>query len=102
MACGLVLGAALLAGQARAADDAKTLFMANCMQCHQTRGIDNAGNIGPVLADMKQRFPDRDTIEAIIYDEPKRNPRTVMPPFGRNLILTKQEIDTVIDFLYAR
>jgi hypothetical protein len=24
----------------------------------------------------------------------------VMPPFGRNLILTQQEIDTIVDYLY--
>jgi len=28
-----------------------------------------------------------------------RNPLTVMPPFGRNRILTPKEIDAVVDFL---
>jgi sulfur-oxidizing protein SoxX len=41
-------------------------------------------------------------LRAIITDETKRNPQTVMPPFGRNLILTDPEIDAVIDFLYTR
>ena len=39
---------------------------------------------------------------AIISDETKRNPQTVMPPFGRNLILTDQEIEAIVDFLYTR
>jgi hypothetical protein len=43
-----------------------------------------------------------DRSKGIIFDETKRNPLTVMPPFGRNLILTKQEIDSVVDFLYTR
>jgi sulfur-oxidizing protein SoxX len=51
---------------------------------------------------MKTRFPDRNALAAIIYDETKRNPLTVMPPFGRNLILTHDEIEAVIDFLYTR
>ena len=102
-ACGLMLGAAFWATQAAAAEpDGKAMFIDSCTQCHQTPGVDNAGNIGPVLSDMKERFPDRSQLAAIIYDETKRNPQTVMPPFGRNLIRTKQQIDTIIDFLYAR
>lgn len=78
------------------------LMTANCMQCHQVKGIENAGNIGPVLSDMKSRFPERKDLVAVVFDESKRNPQTVMPPFGRNLILTKEQIDTVVDLLYTR
>jgi sulfur-oxidizing protein SoxX len=74
----------------------------NCLTCHETRGGDSPGNVGPALLDMKSRFPNRNELAAIIFDETKRNPLTVMPPFGRNLILTKQEIESVIDFLYTR
>jgi sulfur-oxidizing protein SoxX len=51
---------------------------------------------------MKARYPNRKDLVAIVYDETKRNPLTVMPPFGRNLILTEKEIDMVVDFLYTR
>ena len=34
-------------------------------------------------------------------DETKRNPETVMPPFGRNLILNEKEISAIVDFLYT-
>jgi L-cysteine S-thiosulfotransferase len=102
-ACGAVLAIALAATAAAAAEpDAKTLFMENCQQCHQVKGVDNTGNIGPALADMKARFPDRKALFAIVFDETKRNPQTVMPPFGRNLILTSQQINTLVDFLYSR
>ena len=74
----------------------------NCLTCHEIRGGDAPGNLGPPLADMKTRFPDRKELVAIISDETKRNPLTVMPPFGRNLILTEQEINSVVDFLYTR
>ena len=51
---------------------------------------------------MKKRFPDRKELIAIISDETKRNPLTVMPPFKRNLLLTDQEIEAIVDFLYTR
>jgi sulfur-oxidizing protein SoxX len=74
----------------------------NCLTCHEIKGGDAPGNIGPPLADMKRRYPDRKELAGIIYDETKRNPLTVMPPFGRNLILSEKEIDLVVDFLYTR
>lgn len=90
--------AAAMPGEALAFDRSK----GNCLTCHEIRGGDAPGNVGPPLADVKNRYPDRKALAAIISDETKRNPLTVMPPFGRNLILTKQEIDSVIDFLYTR
>ena len=74
----------------------------NCLTCHVIAGGDAPGNVAPPLADMKARFPDRNELTAIVYDETKRNPLTVMPPFGRNLILTHDEIEAVIDFLYTK
>jgi sulfur-oxidizing protein SoxX len=74
----------------------------NCLTCHAIKGGDAPGNVGPELSDMKKRYPDRKELTAIIFDETRRHPLTVMPPFGRNLILTQQEIESVIDFLYTR
>jgi sulfur-oxidizing protein SoxX len=74
----------------------------NCLTCHVIKGGEAAGNVAPELSAMKSRFPDRSELRAIIYDETKRNPQTVMPPFGRNLILSDAEIEAVIDFLYTR
>jgi L-cysteine S-thiosulfotransferase len=74
----------------------------NCLTCHEIKGGSDPGNIAPPLADMKTRFPDRKDLVAIISDETKRNPLTVMPPFKRNLILTDQEIEAIVDFLYTR
>jgi L-cysteine S-thiosulfotransferase len=85
-------------GQTLAFDRAK----GNCLTCHDIKGGDAPGNVGPPLNDMKNRFPDRNELAAIIYDETKRNPQSVMPPFGRNLILTHEEIESVVDFLYTR
>jgi L-cysteine S-thiosulfotransferase len=104
----LMLGA-LYAGAAWAqspvADGEKLAFdrsKGNCLTCHVIAGGDAPGNVAPPLADMTKRFLDRQELFAIIFDETKRNPQTVMPPFGRNLILTNREINDVIDFLYTR
>ena len=87
-----------LPGQALAFDRAK----GNCLTCHDIKGGDAPGNVGPPLADMKKRFPDRNALAGIIFDETARNPQSVMPPFGRNLILTHDEIEAIVDFLYTR
>ncbi|MBN8960177.1 MAG: sulfur oxidation c-type cytochrome SoxX [Rhizobiales bacterium] len=71
----------------------------NCLTCHDIKGGDLAGTIGPPLVDIKSKYPDRKELVAIVSDETKRNPTTVMPPFGRNHILTEQEISVVVDFL---
>jgi L-cysteine S-thiosulfotransferase len=71
----------------------------NCLSCHDIRGGDLPGTIGPALKDIKSKYPDRNDLVAILTDETKRNPQTVMPPFGRNRILTEQEINAIVDFL---
>jgi len=71
----------------------------NCLTCHVIKGGDLPGTIGPELVDIKSKYPNRDDLVAILNDETKRNPLTVMPPFGRNRILTEKEINAVVDFL---
>ena len=88
----------VLPGQVLAFDRSK----GNCLTCHDIKGGDSPGNLGPPLAEMKARFPDRKELRGIVFDETKRNPQSVMPPFGRNLILTDGEIEAIVDFLYTR
>jgi sulfur-oxidizing protein SoxX len=71
----------------------------NCLTCHVIKGGDLPGTIGPELKNIKSKYPDRNDLVAILHDETKRNPLTVMPPFGRNRILTEQEINAIVDFL---
>jgi sulfur-oxidizing protein SoxX len=71
----------------------------NCLSCHNIKGGDLPGTIGPALKDIKSKYPDRNDLVAILNDETLRNPQTAMPPFGRNHILTEQEIDAIVDFL---
>lgn len=76
----------------------------NCLACHMIPGDPAAitsANIGPPLIEMKTRFPDRQRLRDQIWDATKTNPETVMPPFGRNRILTDVEIDLLVEYLYA-
>jgi sulfur-oxidizing protein SoxX len=50
---------------------------------------------------MKSRYPDRAKLRAQIWDATVANPRTGMPPFGRNKIMTEAEIDKVTDYVYG-
>ncbi|HVC62171.1 MAG TPA: sulfur oxidation c-type cytochrome SoxX [Acetobacteraceae bacterium] len=84
-------------GRALAFDQRK----GNCLACHTMKGGDVPSNVGPELSGMKARFPDRAVLYGILWDEETRNPRTVMPPFGKDLILDKREINAIIDFLYT-
>ena len=71
----------------------------NCLTCHVIKGGDLPGTIGPELVDIKSKYPKREELVAILHDETLRNPLTVMPPFGRNRLLTEKEINAVVDFL---
>ena len=88
--------------QSATADGQKLAFdrgKGNCLTCHQIKGGDLAGSIGPELKDIKGKYPERKDLIAILTDETLRNPLTVMPPFGRNRILSEQEINAIVDFL---
>jgi L-cysteine S-thiosulfotransferase len=87
--------------QSAAAEGQKLAFdrgKGNCLVCHVIKGGDNPGTLGPELSDLKSKYK-RDELVAIVFDETKRNPLTVMPPFGRNRILTEKEINAIVDFL---
>lgn len=84
-------------GQAVAFDRKK----GNCLACHFIEGGELVGNYGPPLVAMKMRYPDREVLRAQIWDAAVRNPNTRMPPFGRNRILTEEEIDLVTDYIQS-
>lgn len=73
----------------------------NCLACHYIEGGELVGNYGPPLLAMKARYPDREVLRAQIWDAAIKNPDTRMPPFGRNHILTEEEIDLVTDFIHT-
>lgn len=110
-AAAIVLGLMVLPATALAATPAEiaagkkiatTKSLGNCAACHSFEGAVEPGNIGPELKNVKSMLPDRKTFYDIVFDEMKRNPSTIMPAFGKNLILTPKQINEVIDFMYTK
>src|ERR1700741_1839036 len=50
----------------------------NCLTCHEIKGGDLPGTIGPALKDIKSKYPDRNDLGAIVSDETKRNRQTAI------------------------
>ena len=102
LALSIVAAAGPALAQSAVAEGQKLAFdrgKGNCLTCHAIKGGEYPGTLGPELVDIKAKYPNRDELVAIVFDETKRNPLTVMPPFGRNRILTEKEISAVVDFL---
>jgi len=88
---------ALEEGRAIAADRNR----GNCFSCHAAEGVEMPGNSGPVFIQMKMRFPEREELKAQIVDPRRRNPETVMPPYGAHGILSERELELVVDFVHS-
>ena len=76
----------------------------NCLACHaipNDPAATSPGNLGPALVAMKARYPSRAKLRAQIWDATVNNPRTSMPPFGKNKVLTEAEIDQVTDYIHG-
>jgi len=74
----------------------------NCTACHAIPADPKlvAGDIGPPFIGMKDRFADIAKLKAAIADQKAIAPNTIMPPFGRNKILTPEQIDVVAQYIY--
>lgn len=73
----------------------------NCLACHQIEGGKLPGNIGPPLVAMQARYPDKAKLRAQIWDATRANSNTIMPPFGRQQILSESDIDKIVEFIYT-
>jgi sulfur-oxidizing protein SoxX len=107
------LGAIVFSGSVLAADAPKpetgkeiafNRAKGNCLACHAMPTVpdaESAGGYGPPLIAMSARYPDKAKLRAQIWDATVANPNTSMIPFGKNKVLTEQEIDKVTDFIYG-
>ncbi len=74
----------------------------NCLACHAISNGQLPGNIGPMLIAMKARYPNKEDLFNVIWDPRKKFGRgVIMPPMGDHKILTKEQIDKVVDYLYT-
>ncbi len=87
----------VLKGKAISSDNMK----GNCLACHAIQGAEMPGNLGPPLLQMKLRYPKRKVLHDQIWDATKKNPQSIMPPFGKHGILTDEEVNLVVDYMYS-
>jgi len=79
----------------------------NCLACHVMitpkwpAGFPEGGNTAPPFTSMKARFPDKAKLRAQISEPRDANPKTLMPPFGTHKLLSDQQIDDIVEFLYT-
>jgi len=108
-----VIGALIMTSlPAAAADEASSVIekgkavafdrkLGNCLACHAIDDGTLPGNIGPPLIAMKLRFPDKAKLRAQIWDATVANPNSIMIPFGRHRVLTEEQIDQVVEYIYT-
>ena len=75
--------------------------LGNCLACHAIEDGTLPGNIGPPLIAMKLRYPDKAKLRAQIWDATVANPNTIMIPFGRHRVMTEEQIDQVVEYIYT-
>lgn len=103
-----LLATTAFAQQAKKAETGKDIAYnrskGNCLACHAMPTMPDAeqpGNGGPPLIAMQARFPDKAVLRAKIWDATASNPESYMPPMGKHQVLTEEEIDKVVDFVYG-
>jgi sulfur-oxidizing protein SoxX len=74
----------------------------NCLACHHIDGGQSPGSIGPPLIAMNVRYSDKDKLRAQIWDATIANPESPMPPFGSHHILSDEQIDQVVEFIWNK
>lgn len=106
----VILALLLLAQAAAASTDARIAqgkelaferSKGNCLACHRIDDGQLPGTLGPPLLAMKLRFPEREDLKRQICDATIRQPDSRMPPFCRHGILTEDEVERIVDYLYT-
>ncbi|MEE8342794.1 MAG: sulfur oxidation c-type cytochrome SoxX, partial [Gammaproteobacteria bacterium] len=73
----------------------------NCLACHMMGDGVGPGNLGPPLISMQARFPSKAALWTQIWDPRLRIPESIMPPFGRHMILSDAEISKIVEYLWS-
>ena len=74
----------------------------NCVACHSLPGADMPGNVGPSLGPwIKQVFHDKEALVRYLYNPQATFAHTVMPPFGKNGMLSEKQLSQVADYLWS-
>lgn len=71
----------------------------NCLACHVFPEASLPGNIGPDLSLIGLWGRSDERLFNYIYDPRQFNPYTVMPPWGKHKLFTKDEIIDIVSYL---
>lgn len=82
----------------KVANDRKT---GNCVACHVMPDAESPGAIGPPLIQMQARYPDKEKLREQIWDATIANPGSSMPPFGKHGILTEEQFNNVLAYIWS-
>lgn len=89
------------AGRTLAFDRAK----GNCLACHALPGGTMAGDVAPPLpmkgVTFQQMFQTKEKLVAFLADPEKMFPYANMPAFGKNKVLTHEELGLIADYLWS-
>ena len=99
------------AGAAAAADPAAMIAQGkkiamdrsagNCIACHVIPGGESPGTIGPPLIAIQARIPSKEKLKEQLWDSTKANPQSPMPPFGKYQILTDEQLNQVVEYVWS-
>jgi sulfur-oxidizing protein SoxX len=102
---GILISTASIAADSSAIAEGKEIAFdrkkGNCLACHMIPGGNLPGNIAPPLIAMQSRYPNKADLRKQIWDPTVKNPETSMPPFGKYEILTQQELDKLVEFIWS-
>lgn len=104
MAADAVSGGSAAKKEETGKDIAYNRAKGNCLACHAMPTLPDAvqpGNGGPPLIAMSARFPDKKVLRDKLYDATASNPGSYMPPMGKHGVLTEEELNKVVDFIYG-
>jgi L-cysteine S-thiosulfotransferase len=76
----------------------------HCIACHQLppgAGPETRNDVGSRLEGARMRELGREALKDILQDATRRNPESVMPPYGRHRLLDAEEIERLAEFLHA-
>jgi L-cysteine S-thiosulfotransferase len=73
----------------------------NCLACHAIADGRPAGNVGPRLEGIAARFASRAELQAFLHDPRMTRPQAMMPPYGRNGLLSARELALLTDWLWS-
>lgn len=99
---GLLLSPVLLA------QDGRALFLdaskGRCAHCHQVPGdatVKSLSTIGPILANVKDKYPTLEALDAAIGEIEKQKPGSFMPPYRKHRLLTDAEITAIARYVWT-